>query len=986
MHHASETVMGFVFRKVTPFEPARAVAYEIEHVKSGARILHLHAADPENMFSVFFPTPPPNDTGLPHILEHAVLSGSRRFPVRDPFFEMLKMSMATFINAMTGGHYTCYPVSSNVRKDLFNLAEVYFDAVFHPLLTRDTFRREGHHLAPADKSLPAGELTITGVVYNEMQGHYSSPEGLLGGVFHRELFRDSVYGRDSGGDPLCIPDLTWEQLRAFHREFYHPSNARFVFYGDIPTTDYLAFLDERLNDFDRRDVRPLVDRVPRWRQPRRVDGTYSAGSDEPTEARTYAVCAWIVGDATNPREALAWHVLDLILNGNEAAPLRRALLDSKLGEDVVFTGADGTGLDIAYSAGLKGTEPGRVEAFERLACETMEKLAAQGFTPAQVDAALHQAGYYFREIHGGYPLHMMNGAIGSWIFGDDPLVSLNMSQLLDELRERLRSEPGLFQDLLRERVVGNPHRLTLTLRPEPGREARLAEEMRVRMGAARAKLTDRQAEEISAEAARLEELSGQANTPEQLASLPQLKVSDLPPGPRPIPTTVESPANGVTLLVNDVFANGVNYLSLNVDLGALPRALWPILPRYCEAVQKMGAAGQDYRKIAERMTASTGGFNCWFSLLTHASDPHRPVRGLTFSIKTLDDRMEDALALLEDLLFQSDPRDRSRLEEILIQSRAGCRTHLVEAGNVTAALHAGRGFTPAAHLAEITGGLPQLRSLEQLTAGFAAGHAELMSQIEAVRAHLLSGREITASFTGSAACADAVRRRLRAWRDRLGSEAQPADAAAGFHPFDGPRREALAGPVQVAYCVRVLRAPHYSHPDQALLILGARIVGMEYLLSEIRFKGNAYGASCRYDALGSLMTLGSYFDPHIVRTLGVFDSVRDFVRDSRWSQTDIDRAIIGSAKDDDAPIRPAGATGQALTRHLAGVTRQLRQQRYDRLRAATPAQVRRALLDTLDAGYDRGAVCVVSNRGKIEDANRQMPGAELAVSEMLATT
>ena len=333
-----EQLHGFEVKAVTPIDELRAVTIELAHQHSGARLLHLYTNDTENLFSINFPTPPSDDTGVPHILEHAVLAGSKKYPVKEPFFEMIKMSMATFINAMTASDHTYYPVASNVKKDLFNLAEVYFDAVFHPLLTEETFKREGHHLAPADPENPTGDLKVTGIVYNEMKGVFSDPESRLYRSMTCRLLPDTLYALESGGDPDAIPDLTYAQLKGFHETYYHPSNGFFFLYGDIPTTDYLAFLADKLDAIPKneasaslRPLRPDVTHQPRWDAPQSVNDTYPVGADEPLAEKTYLMLSWLIGDATDPEDVILCRLLSLILLGNEAAPLRKAIIDSKLG-------------------------------------------------------------------------------------------------------------------------------------------------------------------------------------------------------------------------------------------------------------------------------------------------------------------------------------------------------------------------------------------------------------------------------------------------------------------------------------------------------------------------------------------------------------------------------------------------------------------------------------------------------------------------------
>ena len=975
--HAGDEVDGFVVQSVTPVEELRVVAYQLEHLRSGARLTHLHADDAENLFSINFPTPPPDDTGLPHILEHAVLSGSRKFPVRDPFFEMLKMSMATFLNAMTGYDCTYYPVASNVRQDLWDLAEVYFDAVFHPLLTEETFKREAHHLAPAD----AG-LTISGVVYNEMKGAFSDPEMRLGRASRRRLFPDTVYGLESGGDPRSIPDLTYNDFTRFHQTYYHPGNAMFVFYGDIPTREYLAMLAGKLDGFERQDVEAAVARQPRWARPRTMRDSYPIGQDESAEGKTYVTINWLVGDGIDVDDRVALEVLDQVLLGHEAAPLKKALIDSKLGQDVIFAGYGSMGLETTFHVGLKGTEANRADAMAELVRRTLTDLVEAGIDAESVDAAFQQIAYEYREIRSTFPLDTMERVMQAWPYGADPLLFLRMDAHIAACRRRYEAEPDLFGRLIRERLLDNPHALTLVLAPESDWQARTDAAFAERMKKVRAGLSDDDLDRLAAEADELDRLSAMPNPPEALAKLPQLKVADLPDRPKHIPTTVDRLDAGVEFLHNDVFANGVNYLHLDFDLRGLPIGLWPYLGAYCTAIGKLGAAGMGYEQIARRVAAATGGIRCWPEFYTRADDPGSPLRRLRLTVKTLDEKVPAALDVLGDLVFALDPRDAERLRDMVVQVRAWLRTELVQNGRRTAARHAGRGLTPEGHLDEVVSGLGQLPLMEGLAESFDSLGADMMAKIEAVRDFLLDPGRLTVSFTGSDTACDRVRSALSDWIGRM-RPGGVEDADVGFKPQDAPPREGLAGPIQVAYCAQVIPAPHYSHADEPLLTLGAHLVGMEYILPEVRFKGNAYGAWCRYSGLGGKIWLGSYRDPRVAETLEVFASVPDYVRRADWTQTQVDRAIIATAKNDEKPIRPAGATATALHRHLSGQTPELRQRRHERVLAATVKDVRRAMLDALEAGAGRAAVCVVAGREKLEEANRKMKDQPLAIADIL---
>ena len=972
-----EQLHGFEVKAVTPIDELRAVTIELAHQHSGARLLHLYTEDTENLFSINFPTPPSDDTGVPHILEHAVLAGSHKFPVKEPFFEMIKMSMATFINAMTSSDFTCYPVSSNVKKDLFNLAEVYFDAVFHPLLTENTFKREGHHLAPADPDNPTGDLKITGIVYNEMKGAFSDPEARLYRSMSNKLLPDTLYACESGGDPVAIPDLTYAQLKAFHETYYHPSNGYFILYGDIPTKDYLAFLADKLDKIPRnaastalRPLRPEVTRQPKWDTPRIVKDTYPIGADEPLTEKTYLMLSWFIGDATNVQEVVLGQILSLILMGNEAAPLRKAIIDSKLGTDIASASASSIGPTAIFYVALKGSEPDRIEAFTQLVTDTLIQIADSAIDSEKVEAAFQQLTYHYQEVASMFPLRMLYRVINGWIYEKESDTFLKIRETFADVHQQWLENPSIFSDFIRENFIENPHRLTNILSPDRDMQTKMDAELVERMKETRAQLTDEEVQRIAADAAELERLNGVPNPPEALAKLPQLQVSDLPEKPKHIPTTVEN-VGGQDLLHNDVFANGINYLVLNFNLQGLPQHLWAYIPRYADAISKLGAADMSYEEMAQRTSSVTGGIGCspWFS--THALDPNRSMQSMSFNLKALDGKMDAALDVLHDLIFAVNPRDTERLQDVLTQAVAEYQTEMIHDGSSTAIHHASRGLSSNAHLAEIIYGLPQLRSSEKLLNGFDELNADLMGHIEEIRDFLLTRGRVTASFTGSDTAFETTRTKLGAWLGAMRDEPVASELIA-FQQFETPPREGLAGPIQIAHCAHVMPAPHYSHPDSTLLTIGAHLIRLDYILSEIRFKGNAYGARFSYSPSEAVLCQSSFRDPHVARTINVFEQTVDYVKQVEWTQVDIDRAIIATAKDGEKPIRPSQAASGALGQHLVGQTREMREEHYAQLRQATPAEVKRALLQLLEENADKAAVCAVSSREKLEAANSEL--------------
>ena len=983
-------IHGFTVRKITPIPALRGTAIELEHIASGARALHLLCEDTENLFSISFPTPAPDNTGAPHILEHSVLAGSQRFPVREPFFEMLKSSMATFINAMTGPDCTYYPVSSNVERDLFNLAEVYFDAVFHPLLTENTFRREGHHLTPADPENPTGALTVSGIVYNEMKGVFSSPESKLFYSWVKHLLPDTPYALNYAGDPDSIPNLTFDQFKRFYEAHYHPSNALFFFYGNIPTHTTLEFLEPRLTGYTRQPAVPVPPRQPRWVTPISSCDTYPVAQDESLPEKTLITLNWLTGNALDPEQAVLRHVLTYVLFGNEAAPLKKALVDSKLGQDILDCGDMDLGPESVFSVGIKGSDPDKAAAFEHLVLSSLKTIAEQGLKPEWVESAFQQTAYHYLEIQSLFPLHTMNHVLNAWVLGADPLTFLDMGYHLEACRKRVEDDPGLFSRLIMEQLVNNPHRLTTVLSPDKTCQARTDAAFAERMAAERTRRTDAEMQQLADEAAAIEDEAGTANSPDTLALLPQLKVCDLPAKPRHIPTTLVTlpssafplqPSPDVPLLRTDVFSNGINYLHFSLNLEGLPDDLWQYLPHYSDAITKLGAAGMNYEVIAQRMAASTGGISCAPSFQHHAGPHGQPVLTMRFACKALDNQIDQALTVLRDLVFTVDPRDRERLRDILTQNRAGIRSDILENGLSYAQCHAGQYLTPVGLLDEQCHGIPQAALAASLCDQFDTRAEALMERIERIRSFILSPDRLTLSFTGSDKAFTAVQSAMKDWIQAMPNPS--SSHISRLTPHASPCRSGLAVPTQVAHCAQGMRAPKLTDPRSAALVIGTHMVRFDYFLPEIRLKGNAYGGGMSYNPLSGTLFMTSFRDPHVIRTLDVFARTPAFVRSTAWSQADIDRAIIGTAKGDEKPLRPSEATGEALARHLQGVTPELREAFYQARLAVTPAAAREALLEVLESGLKSSPICVLSSREKLEEANRSLGKGSLAITDVV---
>ena len=966
---------GFEVKKITPIDELRAVAIELFHPHSGARLLHLYADDSRNLFSISPITPTYDDTGLPHILEHCVTMGSRKYPVKGAFFESMKMSLATYdsTNAMNFGDHAFYYTSNNVKKDLFNIAEIHFDSAFYPLLTEETFKREAHHLEPIDQDQPTGDLKINGIVYNEVKIGLTLPEYCLWTTVKDNLLPDTHYANNGAGNPLVIPDLTYEQLKSYHGTYYHPHNSYFFFYGDIPTQEYLSFLCQKLELLPRANglKHPLpaeITHQPKWDSPQIVTNTYPIGTDEDLNEKTFLMLSWLLGDATDPVGAIMYSLLRRILLDNESSPLRKAIINSKLGTDIRYNIFDGkVGPNRTFSIGLVGSESDRVEAFTELVMNALTQIADTDINQERVETAFQQMTYNYKEVTSNVPFQMAIRVFNTWIYGKEPTLFLKMGTHISEIHQRWEQNPHIFNDLIRERLLDNPHLLTTILTPDPDMKARLDAKENLRLKAIREQLTDEQMQQIAVDADELEHLSGQPNSPTDLAKLPQLHISDLPDKPLHIPTTVET-VKGRPLLRNDIFSNGVNYLALNFDLKGLPQNLWQYLSSYTDAVGKLGAGKMNYEQIAQCRAAATGGIGCSPSFTTHAHGEDHTVFGIRFELKALDGKFANALNVLRDLIFNVNPRDKERFHDVLNQAVTSKQNYYWPH---TANHRAARELSLRGLIKDTVYGLPRLRTNEMLLNSFDDSYEELVCNIEKIRNFLLSQQRVTASFTGTDTAFAMFRGQFANWIDEMRNE-PILPTTINLQSIQTPPRDGLAAPIPIAHCTKMIPAPHFSHPDSVLLTIGAHIIVNDYMMPEIRLKGNAYGRAFSYNPFESLIYQGSERDPHISRTLAVFDGTIDYVKQTQWTQTDIDRAIIAKSSGYVRNIPPNQASSSALSHFLEGQTNDSIEERYAQLRRAIPKEVKRVLLEVLEDNQDKAPICVIASREKFETENQKM--------------
>lgn len=966
---------GFKITRITPLPRLRATAIQARHEASGAQFLQIAAEDEENLFAIAFRTPPPDDTGVPHILEHAVLNGSRKYPVKDPFVEMLKNSMATFLNAMTYSDKTVYPVASNVKTDFFNLVDVYCDAVFHPRITPFTLKQEGSYLGFADPADPNSPLRLNGIVYNEMKGAYSDVESYTNRMIEKYLFPGSPYGNDSGGDPDTIPDLTYEQFRKYYDSFYHPANARIFIYGDIPAADHFKFLDERLRDCPPLPDNPIsseIPRQPRWTEPRKVQIAYPADSDSEPEKNSIITVNWLVGDCTEPLIDLAMELLVQLLLGDASSPLHKALIDSRLGKDLTLSGYQNGVLETTFHVGLKGTAASRVEEVENLIFSTLEKVSREGFDQERMAIAFHQMQYGQREISSRFPLKLMSWAYNSWNYDLDPLVYFRTEELLEELKQKIEGDSSYLTLLIKDRLLNNKHSLTLSAVPDSGLQNRKETERQNCLAAKRARMSQDELNEIKEEAIKLRREQQTPNPPEAIAALPQLPVSAIPEKPREIPREVSELSENLNFIHNHLFTNQVNYLTIGIDIQYLPKDLWTYLPLFCLLFSQMGTERENYETMARRIAGSTSRFQAGTFLTSMSRDPQIMSTQFTVNITALDETLPRAMDIFKELLFTIDFSDQRRLRDVIEQTRERFLSSIIPNGHRLAALHAGRTLFPITALGNELNGVPQIRLVNQLALEFEERAEELIEKLNQIKQFLQQRRRLTVSFTGSSSLAE----HSTAWFKNLKNKMKPdifkKEVRNIVIPSVDIDIEGLAFPADVAYYAACLPAPHLSQPGSVAMKLLAHILNFDYMWENIRVLGGAYGASCSYDPGSSIIKLISHQDPDIVNTVKVCDSIGDYLKNFRLSSEALDRARIACAKNNEQPIRPGPATSTSFALWLSELTPEIRQSRRKELLSVTPEEVVKAGQDIFQANMNRARRCSISSRSRLEDAKEKL--------------
>ncbi|MDF3130514.1 insulinase family protein [Kiritimatiellaeota bacterium B1221] len=924
--------------------------------QSGAKVLSLCNDDDHKTFGIVFPTPPTCDTGLPHILEHCVLCGSEKFPVKEPFKEMLKTSLQTFLNAFTYPDRTCYPVSSQNLQDFYNLMDVYLDAVFFPRLTPAVLGQEGWRYQWNEQK----QLEFQGVVFNEMKGVYASPDSRLDELVRQGLFPDTPYRFDYGGRPEHIPDLDFETFTRFHRDHYHPANALIGFYGNDDPQARLDRLHEVLERAPENEVpAPLPLQKP-WSAPKRLQERYPAseGSDE----GVFCQLNWLLaGNQTQAEDLFLTSMATGLLLNSYASPLRMALLESGLGEDII-----GGHLNYlqqpAFSAGLKGVEPEDTQAVFDCIISCLEQVVKENFRPDLIAGAINSAEFNMRELNtSNKGLSSILQAVQPWIYGGDPLSALHPETYLNHLKTKLAKNPRIFADWVQENLLDNQARLEITLSPDSELEQIEAdrEAAKLKKQAGRFDADEhlrRQAEEL---ARAVEDFQNIPDSPEATAKLPKLTLADISPLPTPAPFNTNE-MEGVPCSSAEVHSNGIAYLQFAFDFQHLTLEELTLLPLYSRCLTELGTTSLDQRQFNEQLSCHSGGINVSFET-TSTYRPNAPLSVMMMKTKCLASKIDHLLDLLTGMFTQPALGPAEKVHQLLLEERSNEEADLVQSGHQVVSLRLKASFSAMERATEEMDGicyLLRLRELEKLDP------ETLREQILTLHQRLISRAHLTLHVGGDPETLSRLQDRTPAFLGALpeGTYAEPRSW--DLLDIKQPEGWVTASPIQFVglACQPDLSATqnHFSH------FVAQRLINNDYLWERVRMKGGAYGSSSSYSHLDGLMIFSSYRDPHVDQTLEIYKGAGEWLQNLHLSKHDLEQAVIGTIGKMSPPERPSSQVSKSFFRHLIGLSFEQREKFWKEILETTPDHLHAYGKAVSEAFQQETRVCVLGGQKALE--------------------
>lgn len=944
-------------------EDVQSDGFILRHKKSGARIAILSNNDDNKVFYIGFRTPPEDETGVPHIIEHTTLCGSKKFPVKDPFIELAKGSLNTFLNAMTYPDKTVYPVASCNDQDFKNLMDVYLDAVFNPNITKyeEIFKQEGWHYELTGKD---DELKINGVVYNEMKGAYSSPDEVLSSQIYRSLFPDNTYSKDSGGNPEYIPKLTYEAYLDFYHKYYHPSNSYIYLYGDMDVVERLEWLDkEYLSLYDYKKVNSEINKQPAFDEIKNVVAQYSITMDDSQENKTYLSYNRVVGDSLDEMLYQAFDVLDYALVSSPGAPVRQALIDAGIGDDV-YGSYDAGILQPVFSFVAKNANASQADEFESIIESTLKEVVKTGINKEALLAGINSSEFKFREADfGQFPKGLLFGlnCLDSWLFDDmKPFIHLECLGTFAKLRKAVDTD--YFEKLIQEYLLDNTHGSSVTVKPKRGlgneREEALAKEL----SDYKASLSDEEIKKLIEDTEHLKKYQEEPSSDEDLRKLPMLTRADMKKNAMPF-SNIEDELLDVKVVRHDIESNGIDYISFLFDAGDFAQSELGYLGFFTNALGLVSTEKYSYTDLANATNIYTGGISTGTASHPDIKDRNNFVFKFEVKLKVLEKNLDKALELMEQMLLSSDFTDTKRLGELVAQIKARLQANLSSSGHLVAAMRSMSSFSRYALYQDELKGIAFYRSICRIEKELSESPKSVSDKLAAIAKKLFARNRMLISFTGNneAYCnAKPSLEKVIAGFDKMSAVGNQAEV------HFNTAKEAFIDASQIQYVAKTGDFICEGYEYTGALRLLRIILSYDYLWINVRVKGGAYGCMNTFLRSGESYFV-SYRDPNLSDTLDVYDRIPEYIKSFSPDERDMTKYIIGTFSALDTPMNPEAKGSRSLSAYLEGITYEQIQKERNEILNAQPEDIRR-LADLVEAVLKKDSICVIGNENMIKES------------------
>ncbi len=956
----NQVYYGFRLKWIKEVKEMNSAVYFFTHEKTGAELMYMKNEDTNKVFSVFFKTPPEDSTGCPHILEHSVLNGSKRFPIKDPFTELVKGSLNTFLNAFTSSDKTMYPFASMNHKDFRNLMEVYLDSVFFPNIYQypEIFWQEGWHHEFSEN----GELIYKGVVYNEMKGAFSSPESVLYRMVQSVQNPDNAYFFESGGDPEVIPELTYEKFCSFHKKHYHPSNSRIFLYGDLDLESAFQLIDgQYLSQFDKLEIDLTIKPQRPFDQPIEVVEKYPISSSDDSSEKTYMSLNFTLPDVRDAETCLAFSILRHMLLETPAAPLKKAILEAKIGKDVLAVFDDGI-MQPIFEIIVKNTETARKNEFKEVVRQTLQHLVRDGIDKTLVEASLNQLEFQLREAEmGRFPKGLYYGYTASktWLHNADPLLYLEYEKLLPTFKKAL-TEP-YFESLIDKYLINNPHSSLLILEPSKTLSEEREKKTKTDLNQYLSGLTPEQRISLKSDNERLMKRQKTPEAPEALNVMPHLTLEDLDTEIKKLPLECVQ-ENGFQLLLHSQFTSKILYMVAYFDTRVLPFEDILYLVILAKTLGNIDIKEMDYANLSNEVNIHTGGIHGSLENHSNAHVLDMVTPKLSLYGKALSSKIPELFKYSALILSRTVFQNHDRLLEIIREMKSSIEMALMRAGHLTAITRLCSGFTPSHAVSEMSKGISQYHFLADLEANFDERYQTLADKLEDVRSIIFRPGNLILSLTGDEEDITAARKLIPLLIEELPKEILPLTQ----YPFiEQQKNEALLAPAEIQYVAQGYNFLKLGHEYSGKMLVTKSILSTDFLYNKIRVQGGAYGALCNFYRSGNVFFC-SYRDPNLKETYDVYSGISEYMRNFDCSDRDITKYIIGTIAELDMPLTPAMKGNKAASNYLAGITDEDRQKERTEVLKAIPQDVR-DLADLVDQIIEKNFICTFGNEKKIRE-------------------